>query len=36
MANYKVVDTDQLDSDLISIAEAIRAKRGTSEKLTFP
>lgn len=36
MANYKVVDTDQLDSDLTSIAEAIRAKRGTSEKLIFP
>lgn len=36
MANYTFVDADQLDADLESIAESIRAKSGTSEKLAFP
>ena len=36
MPNYKVVDADRLDSDLEMVADAIRAKGGTSEKLAFP
>ena len=36
MANYKVVDTEQLDSDLTIVADAIREKGGTTEKLSFP
>lgn len=36
MAEYKVIDTEQLDADLTSIAEAIRTKGNTSETLEFP
>lgn len=36
MANYKVIDADQLDSDLTSVADSIRAKGGTSDALVFP
>ena len=36
MANYKVVDADQLDADLTTVAEAIRVKTGETEKLSFP
>ena len=36
MPKYKVVDTDQLDADLTSVADAIRAKGNTSEPLDFP
>ena len=36
MANYKVVDAEQLDSDLKSVADHIRAKGGTSSDLEFP
>jgi hypothetical protein len=36
MANYKVVNADQLDSDLENIASKIREKTGNSQALTFP
>ena len=36
MAKYKVVDTEQLDSDLADIAAAIKLKSGVNEGLTFP
>ena len=36
MANYKLVNADQLDSDLQAIANAIREKDGTTAKLSFP
>lgn len=36
MAEYKVVDTEQLDTDLANIASAIKAKSGTNESLVFP
>ena len=36
MANYKVVDTDQLDADLKVVADAIREKGGTTDELAFP
>lgn len=36
MATYKVVDADQLDSDLSKIAVAIRGAGGTTQKLSFP
>lgn len=36
MAEYKVVDTEQLDSDLTSVASAIRTKTYTNEELVFP
>lgn len=36
MANYKVVDADQLDIDMKSIANAIRAKAGTTASMSFP
>lgn len=36
MATYKVVDADQLDTDLTSVADAIRSKGGTSGALAFP
>ena len=35
MANYQVVDADQLDENLTSVADAIREKGGTSEDLEF-
>lgn len=36
MANYKIVDADQLDSGLEAVADAIRAKGETTEALAFP
>lgn len=33
---YKFVDATKLDTDLLSVAEAIRAKGGSSDKLEFP
>lgn len=36
MANLKVVDTDVLEADLTSVADKIRAKTGSEEKLAFP
>ena len=36
MANYKVVDTEQLDADLRRIGDAIREKTGGTEQLNFP
>lgn len=36
MAVDKLVDSTQLDADLTSVANAIRAKGGTSASLTFP
>ena len=36
MAYDKIVDSAQLDSDLTSVANAIRAKGGTSAALAFP
>lgn len=36
MANYKVVDADQLDLDMKSVADAIRAKAGTAASMSFP
>ena len=36
MAVDKLVDSTQLDSDLTSVANAIRTKGGTSAQLTFP
>ena len=36
MAYDKVIDSSKLDSDLTSVADAIRSKGGTSEVLAFP
>ena len=36
MADYKVVDAEKLDADLASVADAIRKKAGTTEKMEFP
>lgn len=36
MAEYVVVDKEQLESDLGIVADAIREKGGTSEQLAFP
>ena len=36
MADYKVVDAEQLDADLTVVADAIRSKGGTTEALEFP
>lgn len=36
MPDYKVVNTTQLDSDMESLADSIRAKAGVAEKLAFP
>ena len=36
MAVDKIVDSGQLDSDLEDVADAIRAKGGTSADLAFP
>lgn len=36
MSNYVVVDKEQLEADLTTVADAIRAKGGTSETLSFP
>ena len=36
MATYKVVDADQLDQDMASVADTIRAKGGTTAPLAWP
>ena len=36
MADYKIVDAGQLDTDLTAVADAIRKRAGTSGKLSFP
>ena len=36
MPNYKVVNSDQLDSDITAVADAIRERSGTSGKMAFP
>lgn len=36
MANYKVVDADQLNADLTSVADAVREKSSTSDQMAFP
>lgn len=36
MALDKLVDSTQLDSDLTSVADAIRSKSGGSSQLVFP
>lgn len=36
MAVYKVVDTEQLESEMTEIANTIRTKGGTTEKLAWP
>ena len=36
MAEYVVIDKEQLESDLTVVANAIREKGGTSEPLAFP
>lgn len=36
MASYKLVDADQLDADLKTVADSIRAKTGKTEQLNFP
>lgn len=36
MADYKVVDSAQLDADLKVVADAIREKGGITEQLSFP
>lgn len=36
MAKYKPVDVEQLDADLTKVAEAIRAKTGSTEAMFFP
>ena len=36
MADYKIVDCQQLDGDLTVLADAIRQRSGTDQKLAFP
>ena len=36
MATYKVVDADQLNADMTSVANSIRTKGGTTEALAWP
>lgn len=36
MADYKLVDSNKLDTDLASVANAIRKRAGTSAKMEFP
>lgn len=36
MPNYKIVDAEQLNTDLKGIADSIRAKGGTSGQFSFP
>ena len=36
MANYKMVNTDQLDADLSAVADAIRERAGATETMVFP
>ena len=35
MANYKVVDADQLDADLTAVADVIRSKTGSTDTITL-
>ena len=36
MATYKVVDADQLNADMSSVADSIRTKGGTTDALAWP
>lgn len=36
MADYKAVDATQLNADMTSVADAIRAKGGTTEQMAWP
>ena len=36
MATYKVVDADQLNADMTSVADSIRTKGGTTDALAWP
>ena len=36
MANYKVIDADQLDRDMTGVADTIRTKGGTTDPLAWP
>lgn len=36
MATYKVIDAEQLDADMTSVADAIRTKGGTAVELEWP
>lgn len=36
MSKYKLCNAEQLDADLVAVAEAIRSKAGSGEKLLFP
>lgn len=36
MASYKIVNADQLDADLVAVADSIRAKGKTTGSLSFP
>ena len=36
MGNYKIVNADRLDADLLAVANAIREKTGQSEPLPWP
>lgn len=36
MADYRVIDAEQLDADLTAVAEAIRGQSGGTEPLAFP
>lgn len=36
MSDYRVVDIEQLDTDLSTVADAIRTKIGTTESMAFP
>ena len=36
MAEYKVIDAEQLEADLTSVADTIRAKGSTTDQLEWP
>lgn len=36
MADWKMVDADQLDADIKAVADAIRERTGTTEPMAFP
>ena len=36
MATYKVVDAEQLNADMSSVADSIRTKGGTTDALAWP
>lgn len=36
MANFQIIDSDKLNSNLTLIADSIRSKNNTTEKLSFP